>query len=149
MDDRIDALTRHYEFVLRDRMHGLPIVNPDLEVEGIAFRAHAGDLVGVLLTPWFMNLVLLPGSDEYVRRSPGESVTVATFNESVEFTVASDDATGRYLSAVLFRSVEDFDDQATARAVAEEVIHLLLDEVEDAATVAGAVTRRDLFRAAG
>lgn len=149
MDDRVGKLASHFELVLRERMRGLPIVNPDLEVEAVGFRKHSGHVVGVLVTPWFMNLVLLPGTEEYASLSPGETVTVASCNESVEFTVTSDDAAGSYLTAVLFRSMGDFPDQATARAVAGEVMHLLLDENAENRDAKRRVSRRDLFRAAG
>ena len=42
------------------RMQGLAFVNPALAVEAIGFAPWSGHWLGVLLTPWFMNLVLAP-----------------------------------------------------------------------------------------
>ena len=42
------------------RMEGLGVMNPALEVEAVAFEPWQGHWLGVMVTPWFMNLVLLP-----------------------------------------------------------------------------------------
>ena len=41
-------------------MRGLDFVNPALEVEAVAFGAWEDHWLGVMVTPWFMNLALLP-----------------------------------------------------------------------------------------
>ena len=43
-----------------ERMQGLAIVNPALEVEAVGFAPWQDHWLGVMVTPWFMNLVLLP-----------------------------------------------------------------------------------------
>ncbi len=43
------------------RMQGLPIVNPALEVEAVGFAPWEGSWLGVMVTPWGMNLTLVPG----------------------------------------------------------------------------------------
>ena len=45
----------------RTRMAGLPILNPALAVEAVDFSIWQGHWLGVLITPWFMNVMLLPG----------------------------------------------------------------------------------------
>jgi rubredoxin len=42
------------------RMEGLPIVNAALEVEAVGFAPWEGRWLGVMLTPWCMNLMLVP-----------------------------------------------------------------------------------------
>ena len=41
-------------------MAGLAVVNPALEVEAVEFARWEGRWLGVMVTPWSMNLVLLP-----------------------------------------------------------------------------------------
>ena len=41
-------------------MHGLPFVNPALAVEAVGFAPWEGRWLGVMVTPWFINLVLAP-----------------------------------------------------------------------------------------
>ncbi len=42
------------------RMAGLGLVNPALAVEAIGFAVRDGRWIGVLVTPWCMNLVAAP-----------------------------------------------------------------------------------------
>lgn len=130
MSPSVEQLVAHYRMVLEERMQGLPILNPRLDVEAVGFRDHDGDRLGVLVTPWFMNLVLLPGTDEWADAEQGAISVVAFPSGPCEFTVGHDDTLGTFLSAILFRTVADFPDQATARAVAEEVMALLYAEPE-------------------
>ena len=126
MNSAVDGLVAGYRVIWRERMHGLPICNPRLEVEAVGFHACGRCLCGVLITPWFMNLVLLPAE--------GEQWSAATFGEKViwqfnageyEFTPAVLGDTGVHLSMPLFSTVQDFPDQATARHVAAEVLRQL------------------------
>jgi [NiFe] hydrogenase assembly HybE family chaperone len=45
------------------RMAGLPICNAALRVEVVGWREWNGRHVAVLVTPWTINLILLPGSE--------------------------------------------------------------------------------------
>ena len=127
----VDALVARYEAIAAERMQGLPIVNPRLEVEAVGFFDFGEHRFGVLIAPWFMNMVLLPGSDEYAELQQGDKVTLSLPSGDYEFTACRDAgdaaAAGVYLSAVLFRTVTDFPNQSTARAVATEVLVRLFD----------------------
>ena len=49
-------------------MRDLPIYNGKIAIEAIGFRPFGDDaLIGVVLTPWFMNLKLLPIAHEPMR----------------------------------------------------------------------------------
>jgi len=149
VDARVAALCRHYESVYREKMQGLPFVNPALAIEAVGFRPAGEHVLGVLIAPWFINLVLLPGNDKLAALAPGESFGLLLGGETIEFTATAEAATGPFLTAVLFRSVEDFDDQSTARAVSLEVMRLLREGEAGSGQKAGGMSRRDLFRAAG
>ena len=132
MHSAVEGLVAGYRVIWRERMHGLPICNPHLRVEAVGFHAYGRCLCGVLITPWFMNLVLLPAD--------GEQWFAATFGDKViwrfnageyAFTPAVLEDTGVHLSTPLFSTVQDFPDQATARQVAEEVLRQLDVEGED------------------
>jgi [NiFe] hydrogenase assembly HybE family chaperone len=129
MYDIVNRLVAGYRHVERERMHGLPICNDNLQVEAVGFRPHDKCLCGVLVTPWFMNLVLLPAE--------GEQWSAATFGDKViwqfnageyEFTPAVLEGVGTHLSTPLFSTVQDFPDQDTARRVAEEVLGRLEED---------------------
>ena len=112
-------------------MKGLPFVNERLSVEAIGFRELDDHLFGVLLSPWFMNMVVLPGNDEWSGFSQGDRVTVTLPSDDYEFTVSRDEALpGEILSAVLFTTVADFPDQETAREVALDILTRLFEPRE-------------------
>jgi [NiFe] hydrogenase assembly HybE family chaperone len=58
--DPSDALEATYRHVAETRMHGLPFVNPVLAVEAVGFAPWEGRWLGVMVTPWFINLVQAP-----------------------------------------------------------------------------------------
>jgi [NiFe] hydrogenase assembly HybE family chaperone len=71
--------SQHLEAVFRDiertRMSGLPILNTALAVEAIGFTPWQGHWLGALITPWFLNLVLVPGAQgEWPHAAEGERI---------------------------------------------------------------------------
>jgi [NiFe] hydrogenase assembly HybE family chaperone len=122
-------------------MRNLPIVNSALEVEAVGFRTFDEHQIGVLITPWFMNLVLLLGSDIGSRLRQGSKSTLRLPSGPVEFTTAQDEVLGPYLTAVLFSSVAEFPDQHTAKAIALEVMQELFESTHNEQ----AISRRSLF----
>ncbi len=127
MHAAIDNLLNAYRGICEQHMQGLPIFNPHLEVEAVGFTQWEGRLLGVLITPWFMNLVLLPrDQDDWSQLASGTSETWELPAGEYEFTVNPDKATGIHQSLALFTSVTDFPDQQTARAVAQEIMDRIL-----------------------
>lgn len=139
----IADLVDRYAAIDRERMQGLPIVNPELAVEAVGFRAFDAHRLGILITPWFMNLVLLPATDDWDGCEAGATVELTLPDGDYEFTICCDDALGTYLSAVLFRTVTDFPDQSIARDVAIEILERLFTAGDTGA--AGTVSRRSLL----
>lgn len=122
MADTAAELVRHFEQIYVEHMRDLPIVNPSVKVEAVGFQGYEGHELGVLITPWFMNLVLLPAGDAWQASGQGETSTVQFPSGPIEFTVSRDGVLGTYLTAVLFRSVADIPDHQTAREIAREVM---------------------------
>jgi [NiFe] hydrogenase assembly HybE family chaperone len=140
---KVADLVVRYEAIYEERMRDLPIVNPKLSVEAVGFDQWEDQDLGVLVTPWFMNLVLLPDSKRLVDLPQGERVECSFPSGPCELTVYHDEELGSYLAAVLFRTVADFPDQDTARAVAEEALANLL--AEPPTKESGKVSRRGLL----
>lgn len=125
-------------------MQGLPFINEQLHVEAIGFREFQGFELGALITPWFMNLILLPGVDVGTGIAQGHKINACFPSGDVEFTTAQDEELGLYFSAVLFSTVADIPNQAMARELADEVMKGLFE-----ANKSQAVSRRSLFSTAG
>lgn len=107
------------------RMAGLPVYNPALVVELLGWRAveDVGAL-GVLITPWCMNLFWQPPADAALP-AKGERAVLALPSGDYECTLHEDERLGRYASASLCSPMQDFPGQAEARAMAEEVLRLI------------------------
>lgn len=140
-------LTERYDAVYRQQMQDLPIVNPRLQVEAVGFSAFDEHELGILITPWFMNLVLLPGTDDWHDSTQGSIVERSLPSGKCEFTVCRDEHLGTFLTAILFRTVTDFPDQSTARAIAEETLKELFKDQDAPARDGGkkGLSRRALF----
>lgn len=116
---RIAALVAAYA-AADAAMRDLPIYNPALAVEATAFHPIEGEgLVGILITPWFMNLVILP--ETTVPFDParcGASRKVALPGGPRVFRVAGDATLGTIWSASLHSPMDVFHSPAQARAEA-------------------------------
>ena len=139
--DTVAELVRHFRTIYDEHMRDLPIVNTRIDVEGFGFRDFDGHRLGVLITPWFMNLVLLPGNDEWGDSAQGDTSMVDFPSGPIEFTLSRDPEFGTYLTAVLSPSVAELPDQATARKVAQRGLAELFLRPRDERTL----SRRELL----
>jgi [NiFe] hydrogenase assembly HybE family chaperone len=110
------------------RMEGLAFVNPVLAVEAVGFAPWNGHWLGVLVTPWSMNLVLAPRDRAaWPDVAQGAKMRLRFPAGDYDFVGARDDVVGETLVCSLFSPVLEFDDQATARLVAELAREALFD----------------------
>jgi [NiFe] hydrogenase assembly HybE family chaperone len=118
-------LVQRFQVIHEEHMQGLPIVHPDLVVEAVGFAPWEAHELGVLITPWFMNLVLLPDDSQYDGLAQGEEVEFRFPSGPCDFTVNQEEGVGAFLSAILFRTVINFPGQTFAREVALEALKSL------------------------
>jgi len=110
------------------RMQGLDLVNPALDVEAVGFAPWDGHWLGVMVTPWFMNLTLLPRERAAWRPlATGEKRRYAFPAGEYEFVGANDAALGAYMVCSLFSPMHEFADQESARLVASLARAALFD----------------------
>lgn len=117
------------------RMRGLSFVNPALAVEALGFAPWEGHWLGVLVTPWCMNLVLAPREPHaWQPLARGDKRTFRFPAGNYEFVGAHDPLAGEHATCSLFSPVLEFADQETARFVAVHARGALLDaaNAEDA-----------------
>jgi [NiFe] hydrogenase assembly HybE family chaperone len=123
------GLERVFSRIHRERMHGVPILNPALRVQCVGFRPWGEHCLGVLITPWFLNIVLLPCEpDAWDGLRVGQKVLHGFPSGPYELIVGHEDDIGRYQMCSLFSPVFEFEDQAAAVAVAEVVLQGLMNE---------------------
>jgi [NiFe] hydrogenase assembly HybE family chaperone len=110
------------------RMSGLGFLNPALQVEAVAFEPWQGHWLGVMVTPWFMNLVLLPRQHESWQPLAVGAKRKLRFPAGVyEFIGADDAMVGEHKTCSLFSPMLEFEDQAAARLVARLAREALFD----------------------
>lgn len=129
------SLAEIYRRVYREQMLGLPIINPNLAVEAVGFTSFRGHVLGILITPWFMKLMLLPGTAPWAELRDGESQSWLFPGGVLKFIAERDDQLGPYQACSLFSPMSAFRGQDDARAAAEAVLHGLFSETPAAEPV--------------
>lgn len=109
------------------RMAGLPLNNPALRVEACGFRTWQGLWLGVLITPWAINLMLLPGGNPAFRRlGPDERQRWAFPAGDYEFLGGGEPELGVWQTCSLFSPAFEFLHHDDARMAAQAAIEALL-----------------------
>ena len=110
------------------RMSGLGFVNPALSVEAVAFAPWDGHWLGVMVTPWSINLLLLPHDRSLWRTvRAGGKQRYAFPAGDYDFIAATDPVVGEYQMCSLFSPALEFEDHAAARMVATLAREALFD----------------------
>lgn len=120
-DNPSTLLQATFEHIAATRMAGVPILNPALRVEAVGFQPWQQGWLGVLITPWFMNLMFLPPAGQ-PRIATGKRLHFALPSGDYEFLAGEEDRLGPYLASSLFSPMHEFAHPDDARAVAEAVM---------------------------
>ena len=119
------------------RMRDLAMFNPAIDVEAVGFAPWQGHWLGVMVTPWSMNLVLMPREIGAWRPlAPGAKRRHRFPAGDYEFIGADDPALGECQLCSLISPLLEFDDHAAARLVAQLARDALFDPA-NAEAVAG------------
>ena len=133
---RVAELERLYRRIEATRMAGVPVCHPGLRVAACGFEPLPGSAgaLGVLVTPWFMNLVWLPLPDPAADAPPlrvGEMRARAVGDERFDFIGAFEDGFGAFETCSLFSPMFEFVDQAAVLATADAVLSTLRPPVPE------------------
>jgi len=132
MSDAVASLTESLEsafgLIHRERMADVPILNNKIGVNAVGFQAWQGHYLGVMITPWFMNLMLLPGNNEDWNELIELSKHRHVFpSGSYEFIVGYEAAIGKYQICSLFSPMFEFADNKAAIDTATAVMQELMN----------------------
>lgn len=143
-----EMLAGVYREIGERAMRDLPIFNDALGVEAVGFRRFDRAIVGIMVTPWFMNVIAI--IEESSPHRPGSTQCLVFPAGEIEFTISEVAPAGRIASCSLFSPMFQFDDMAAARATAEAAIAVLMtpsDDREDMKAVdVSAIDRRNFLR---
>jgi [NiFe] hydrogenase assembly HybE family chaperone len=129
------ALVTDFTEVWHGKMRDVPIVNKLLQVQAVGFQMHDGRPLGVLLSPWFMNLVQLPAEGEdWSALVPGAKEVISFASGEYEFIHNVREMVGGYKACSLFSPMGEFRTQAQAVDVARAVMVALFQDEHRAET---------------
>ena len=133
MSEALAARARQVEATWRrihdERMRDLPLINPRVGIHAVGLRPWEGGLLGVLVTPWCMNLLSLPGANDDWSDKPVLAQESLTFPSGrYTFTVGEEAGLGKYRICSLFSPMFEFADDRAALDTAEAVMRELLRE---------------------
>ena len=109
------------------RMQALPHFNAALDVEAVGFREHGGRHVGVVITPWFMNLTVLPSAEEQAAWRVGSTTRLEFPSGPYDLVVSDAGTAGPIATTSLFALMQDFADPTAARATATAALAALFE----------------------
>lgn len=123
--DPSPKLEAAFRRIRAERMEGLPILNPALDVEAIGFERVDGHWLGVLVTPWFLDLVRVPGADTGWTSAPGGKRSFVRLpGAEFAFLTAHEPEVGEFQTCSLISPMAGYADQATARETARLALAL-------------------------
>lgn len=134
-DDPSAAVVRCFERVHQERMAGLPFINERLQVEVIGMQRIGGDWLAALVTPWSVQLLLLPGGGALWRDVPaGTRRRVVLPVGELEFIADAGEAElAAYQYCPLGNGAEAFADIQAAREFAVDALATALQPAAEPA----------------
>jgi len=128
IDEKVARLESAFNHIYKERMSDVPIINDKVEVRVIGFQRWQSSYLCIMITPWFMNLMLLPGEAENWQDKVETTASRHTFpSGNYEFLVGFEDAIGKYQMCSLFSPMFEFADNDAAVETAECAIRELMN----------------------
>ena len=142
--ERGQQLLQSYQAV-SERMRELPVYNEYLDVRVTGLHRREQGLLGVIVTPWCMNLTLLP-TDDAPAPVEGTKRELVFPSGSYTFIAGQLAGIGPLESCSLFSPMNEFDDPEVAQQVARHVLEELLREPATANAATADISRRNFLR---
>jgi len=121
------GLEKQFRKILKKRQNKEHNLNPNLKVQAVDFRHWQSRCLGIVITPWFMNLMLLPNEgDEWQNLPVGHISTFHFPSGDYEFTLAEEEGVGRFQVHSVFSPMLDFADQEMAINTAQQALLILM-----------------------
>jgi [NiFe] hydrogenase assembly HybE family chaperone len=127
LPDPSPRLTAAYRTIAR-RMEGLDFVNPALDVEAVGFAPWDSHWLGVMVTPWCINLMLMPrDASGWTSLPQGRTLRYRFPAGDYDFISSRDETVGEYQMCSLIAPPLGIPDHATACEIATLARAALLD----------------------
>lgn len=139
MSTSLTQLEETFRQIHTERMQGVPVLNQKLAVKATRFYPWKKYHLSILITPWFMNIMLLPNDTHFEDASSKSTDTNsrsykvgATQNHvfpsgAYEFVTGYEESIGFFESCSLFSPMFEFSNQEMAELTAKEALIALMD----------------------
>ncbi|WP_294040979.1 [NiFe]-hydrogenase assembly chaperone HybE [Thiolapillus sp.] len=122
-------LERVYTDIYEQRMRDIPITNDNIGIRAVGLRRWQNTLLCIMVTPWFMNIMLLPDEhDDWDELRETSSVYHQFPSGRYEFLVGYEPELGKYQMCSLFSPMFEFSDHQAAIETAEAAVAELMNE---------------------
>lgn len=130
MTEGVVALVAAFERIAATRMSDMPLNNPALRVAAVGFRPwQEGTEVGVLITPWALNLTIVCAvRDGRLRLAPDRRRTWQFPSGDYDFLGGEEPECGAFQFCPLFSPTFEFRGQASAVEMGEVLVAALFAE---------------------
>ncbi|AFJ46924.1 hydrogenase 2-specific chaperone [Shimwellia blattae DSM 4481 = NBRC 105725] len=120
-------LAAWYQEHAAPRMADLPFYRADMPIQCCDFQRFEGQWVGTLLTPWMLELVVMPGPGQvWDERPTGEALGLAFPAGDIRFRVSSPQPDLPLLSCSLLSPLPATLSPEQAQTIARDALRLLL-----------------------
>jgi len=121
-----DGLESAFRRIERENMDGVAMLNPALEVEAVGFAPWQGHWLGALVSPWFVNLVIVRGSQAgWTEAGEGEAVLHRFPSGDFAFLAAHEPEVGEFQTCALTTKMHGFATHEAAREFAQAALQAL------------------------
>jgi [NiFe] hydrogenase assembly HybE family chaperone len=122
-----DAVEEAFFRIQQEQMADVPILNPALSVEAVDFQRWQGHWLGIVVTPWCMSMLLVPGSaDNWDSTGENQRRFVKFPAGDFAFLGSAEVELGEYQSCPLFSPMGKFSSQSAATMTARASMIALL-----------------------
>lgn len=126
-----EAVEQAFFRIQQEQMADVPILNPALTVEAVDFQRWQGHWLGIVVTPWCMSLLLLPGGGEnWVSTGENKRRFVRFPAGDFAFLGSAEPELGEYQSCPLFSPMDRFASQSEASLTAKASLVAMLAPVK-------------------
>ena len=118
-----------YQKVYENEFKGLPICNDDIQVQAIGFQIWEGQWLGILVTPWFTNLLILRQQGQHwpelkLGKQHQQEITFPA--GTIKFTPRFEPELGTYLCCSLVSPMTEVTSHSQALQDAQNALRQLL-----------------------
>ncbi|MFK5986587.1 MAG: [NiFe]-hydrogenase assembly chaperone HybE [Pseudomonadota bacterium] len=124
-----EQLEASFNHIHLQQMQGIPILNPLIKVQALGFQEYQGRIIGIIITPWLMNVVMLPKDNEDWRQYQiGHKIPHEFPSNQYKFMVNEIEDIGYCQTYSIYSPMNEFANHEHALSAAQSFIDTMMVE---------------------